>query len=251
MAWLCNLPSETADAFITDPPYSSGGRSASSRRRTPNTKYSRGTRSVHPEFEGDNRDQRGWLMWMTLWLSEAFRIAKNGAPICLFTDWRQLPVTTDALQAGGFVWRGVVPWDKTGAARPMSGRFTQQAEYIVWGSKGPMSRDRRCLADSNILPGVLCHRVVPRERYHTTGKPIELMRDVVRICEPGGVIVDPFSGSGTTGVAALQLGYRFHGCELMSDYADIATQRLQGAAGGVERMPVERDEQLTLEVSSQ
>ena len=57
------------------------------------------------------------------------------------------------------------------------------------------------------------------------------MLDLVRICEPGGLIVDPFAGSGTTGVAALQLGYRFHGCELTSEYTAIARQRLAAVSG--------------------
>ena len=55
------------------------------------------------------------------------------------------------------------------------------------------------------------------------------MLDVVRICEPGGLILDPFTGSGTTGVAALRLGYRFLGCELQPEYAEIAKARLTGA----------------------
>ena len=148
----------------------------------------------------------------------------------MFADWRQSPTASDALQAGGFVWRGTLPWDKTEAARPTRGRFRQQAEFIIWGSKGDMPRERRVLCDSNVLPGVMRHRVNPRDKHHTTGKPTSLMLDLVRICEPGGLIVDPFAGSGTTGVAALQLGYRFLGCELSSEYADIARQRLTDEA---------------------
>ena len=146
--------------------------------------------------------------------------------MCLFTDWRQLPSTADALQMAGWVWRGVVVWDKTGAARPMSGRFKQQAEFIVWGSKGAMSSDRRCNTDNNIIPGVLRHRVDPNDKHHVTGKPTALMLDVARICEPGGTILDPFAGSGTTGVAAVELGYRFLGCEIQPEYASIARERM-------------------------
>lgn len=236
VAWLLSLPTNSADAIITDPPYSSGGQSASSRRRTTAAKYMRGTKTVYPEFEGDNRDQRSWLTWMTVWLSQAYRVAKPGAPICLFADWRQSSTASDALQAGGFIWRGTIAWDKTGAARPMRGRFTQQCEHILWGSKGPMPRTRQCLSDSNVLPGVVTHRVDPKDKHHIAGKPTALMRDIVRICEPGGVIVDPFAGSGTTGVAALQLGYRFLGCELSAEYVDIANERLHASNREVPQM---------------
>ncbi len=242
LAWLESLPKNSVDAIIADPPYCSGGRSTAARKRAPSAKYQRAARRRYPEFEGDGRDQRSWMRWMALWLSQALRVARPGAPICLFSDWRQLPAATDALQIGGWLWRGVVSWDKTGAARPVLGRFTQQAEFIAWGSNGPMVKDRRCNTASNIIPGVLRHRVDPKDKYHLTGKPTALMRDVIRICEPGGTILDPFAGSGTTGVAALELGYRFLGCELSTEYADIATRRLERAAAG----PGDDDRQLVI-----
>ena len=244
LPWLMSLADACADAFIFDPPYSSGGRSTTERKKPASSKYLRPSSRTYPEFDGDQRDQRGWLRWMTLIIAEAYRVARSGTPLCMFTDWRQTPTAADALQAGGYTWRGTVSWDKTGAARPMLGRFTQQSEFIVWGSKGPMDRKRRVLSDSNVLPGVFRHRVVPDDKHHTTGKPTPLMRDIVRICEPGGLIVDPFAGSGTTGVAALQLGYRFRGCELSKEYADIARKRL-GEAVAIGRQDDERA-QLTL-----
>ncbi|MCZ5321894.1 hypothetical protein O5699_04105 [Escherichia coli] len=55
----------------------------------------------------------------------------------VFSDWRQLPALTDAFQAGGVLWRGLVVWDKTQASRaPHTGYFRHQAEYVVWGSNG-------------------------------------------------------------------------------------------------------------------
>lgn len=229
LAWLADLPDSLANAFIFDPPYCSGGRSATARKRSPSSKYLRPSARNYPEFEGDQRDQRGWLQWMTLIIAQAHRVARTGAPIVIFCDWRQQPTAADALQAGGFVWRGTLAWDKTGAARPMLGRFTQQAEFIVWGSKGAMDTQRRVLSYSNVLPGVFRHRVDPNDKHHTTGKPTPLMHEIVRISEPGGLIIDPFAGRGTTGVAALQLGYRFLGCELSPEYAAIAHRRLADA----------------------
>ena len=65
---------------------------------------------------------------------------------------------------------------------------------------------------------------------HPTVKPIKLMEYLVRLATPtGGLILDPFMGSGTTGVAAINEGFDFIGCELEPEYFDIATQRLQVA----------------------
>jgi site-specific DNA-methyltransferase (adenine-specific) len=66
-----------------------------------------------------------------------------------------------------------------------------------------------------------------RRNHHPTVKPITLMRYLVRlITPPAGATLDPFMGSGTTGIAALQEGARFIGIELLKDYFDIAEARL-------------------------
>jgi site-specific DNA-methyltransferase (adenine-specific) len=57
-------------------------------------------------------------------------------------------------------------------------------------------------------------------------KPIELMRWLVRLTPPGGVVLDPFTGSGTTGVAAVAEGRTFLGLEREVAYVDIACARL-------------------------
>ena len=89
------------------------------------------------------------------------------------------------LQWAGWIWRGTAVWDK-GNSRPQKGRFRQQAEYIVWGSNGdmPISRPVPC------LPGVFKYGN-PQNRIHLTEKPLQLMRDIVKITEPGGHILTP------------------------------------------------------------
>lgn len=234
LAVLRTLETRSADAIITDPPYSSGGMYRGDRTVKPHAKYMQsGQETERPDFHGDNRDQRSWVMWASLWLAECWRVAKDGAPICLFTDWRMLPSTTDALQAGGFVWRGIVPWDKTGAARPQLGRFKAQCEYLVWGSKGGMPFERGVSPQ----PGLFSCPVRQGDKFHTTGKPSALMAQVVRICEPGGLILDPFAGSGTTLVAAIQEGYRAIGIELDEEYARIARERLEVPVDGLFSQP--------------
>jgi site-specific DNA-methyltransferase (adenine-specific) len=249
VALLRDTPDELFDAVITDPPYSSGGNYRGDRvTNNTNAKYQNSeTEKTYPEFFGDTRDQRGFLAWSTLWLAECWRCAKPGAVIEVFTDWRQLPQTTDALQAGGWVWRGVVPWDKVWA-RPQRGRFAQVAEFIVWGSKGP-------LADGEIrgvgcLPGVyyydasnahdldppsIWRQPIPSdEKFHTTGKPIALLRDMAKLCIPGGLVFDPFAGSGTTGIGALESGRRFVGYEIGAEYFELARDRLAAAERGLQ-----------------
>jgi site-specific DNA-methyltransferase (adenine-specific) len=225
---LARLPSDSVDGVITDPPYSSGGQFRGDRAQSTVSKYVHsGQQSTpdRPEFSGDTRDQRGYHFWCALWLSECLRIAKPGAPIAVFTDWRQLPTTSDVLQAGGWLWRGVVPWSKTQGARPQMGRFRAQCEYVVWGSKGPLPQR----TDVGTLPGFFEISVTNEgAREHIAAKPIAIMEEIARIVPPGGVILDPFAGSGSTALGALKCGRSFIGFELDPAIAERARQRIGG-----------------------
>lgn len=103
LAVLAELETGSVDALITDPPYSSGGMVRSDRMAKTSTEYvqSDSANQSLTDFSGDNRDQRAYAQWMALWLTEASRVVNPGGVALLFTDWRQLPSTTDALQAGG------------------------------------------------------------------------------------------------------------------------------------------------------
>ena len=100
-----------------------------------------------------------------------------------------------------------------------------RSEFVVWGSKGPLPA---CEA-IGYLPGYHVESVRKSDKHHLTGKPTELMRTLCRICPPGGVILDPFAGSGTTGVAALREGRRFIGIEMTAENAAVARRRLDDA----------------------
>ena len=65
------------------------------------------------------------------------------------------------------------------------------------------------------------------ENNHPTVKPVELMKYLVKLVTPeGGIVLDPFNGSGSTGMACVELGYEYVGCELDPNYVEIATNRI-------------------------
>lgn len=129
------------------------------------------------------------------------------------------PSATDALQAGGFIWRGVVAWDKTAAARaPHTGYFRHQCEYVVWGSKGPLPK----ASHRSQMEGCFCYPVLQADKFHLTGKPTPLMERLVEVVPPGATILDPFMGSGTTGVASIVTGRNFIGVEKEVVYFSVA-----------------------------
>jgi site-specific DNA-methyltransferase (adenine-specific) len=220
------MQDDCVDAILTDPPYSSGGLHTGQRQRPPSEKYqSSDAQRRHAEFHGDNRDQRSFTLWATLWLTECYRVARNGAACMVFTDWRQLPAMTDAMQAGGWTWRGIIVWDKP-TARPILGEFRRQCEYVVFGVKGKLApAHRRC------LPGVYRHSIIAHQkRMHMTEKPLPLIHDLLDVTPDDATVLDPFMGSATTGAVCLQTGRKFIGMELSSDYFQIACARLEQTA---------------------
>lgn len=219
---LQTLPDGVMDAVVTDPPYSSGGVSLSARQSDPAQKYQQsGTKRVYPPMLGDGKDQRSFTAWAALWLSECWRISKDGAPLLLFTDWRQLPSLTDALQAAGWFWLGIVIWNKR-SSRPQIGKFRQQCEYVLFGSKG-----RFVPTTKACLPGVYDYPIITGQKVHLTSKPVPLLKDLLAITQAGGTILDPFIGGGTTAVAALETGRKCIGLELSEEYVALAAERVK------------------------
>ncbi|MDR3428989.1 DNA methyltransferase [Silvimonas sp.] len=219
---LADLPAGAIADLVLDPPYSSGGQFRSDRTASTSSKYQSSTaRGIYPEFSGDNRDQRGYAYWCSLWLSESQRVCAPGGLMVMFTDWRQLPLTTDIVQAGGWVWRGVGVWDKTEGCRPQPGRYRAQAEFFVWSTNGP----RELAGDA--APGVMRYSAGSEPKFHIAGKPVRLYADILPPC--GDVIGDWFMGSGSAGVAAVQSGREYIGIEKDRHAFDIACQRIEQA----------------------
>jgi DNA modification methylase len=100
-------------------------------------------------------------------------------------------------------------------------------------------------ADGSMLTGSGNQRLTTRQNFHPTVKPTDLMRYLIKlVTPPGGVVLDPFTGSGSTGKAAILEGFRFIGCELTEDYIPIIEGRLQHAEAMAAEAEAKKDEAL-------
>lgn len=209
-------------AVITDPPYSSGGAFRSDRAMKTTTKYvNSDTAAYRPEFAGDNRDQRAFLAWCSMWLNAARRASEPGAVLASFIDWRQLPILTDAVQAGGWQWRNLATWWKPGV-RMQRGAFSASAEYVVYATNGPASTD----FDGAVQNVFKCAPVIGDSKAHIAEKPVDVMRWVLAVVAPGATVLDPFMGSGVTLRAAKDTGHKAIGIEVDERYCEIAARRM-------------------------
>lgn len=125
--------------------------------------------------------------------------------------------------------------DEVFAAFPSDKSGKSQARFFYCAKASTQDRDEG-LKDFNkqhveIMHGVMSKGVAPRSNIHPTVKPTALMRYLCRlVTPPGGIILDPFSGSGSTGKAAILEGFKFVGIEKEKNYAKIAQARLDWAA---------------------
>lgn len=135
-----------------------------------------------------------------------------------------------ALETGGHVYRRSCVWVKPDAQPQFSGdRPGMGYETIVVAhAKG------RCAWNGGGKVGVFTHvKNTPGGSDHPTTKPVPLMLELVELfTDPDELVLDPFAGSGTTGVACLRLGRRFIGIERDAKYHAVAVERLRAEENG-------------------
>lgn len=225
LALLRELPDAHVDAVITDPPYSSGGRRENARSLRVSM-----TRAVDDAewIAGDSLSTAGFVWMMREIAIESRRVLVDGGHLLSFIDWRMYPNLTAAIESADLRQHPTLVWDKTHFG--MGAVFRNQHEWIAHFTKGNPSPPNR-----RDTPNVLAYPAV-RAGDHPTQKPVDLLRRLVDVVtSPGGLVLDPFAGSGTTGVAAIMEGRRFLGFEITEHYAQVARDRCAQVAHGYHR----------------
>lgn len=219
---LRSMEDASFDAVVTDPPYSSGGMFRGDRTQPVDVKYVQtGAQSVRSGFSGDTMDQRSLYAFSVYWMTEARRVAKPGASLVVFTDWRQLPLFSDAMQGAGWIWRNIGTWWKPGT-RMQRGRFSSSAEYVLYGTIGVPTPGKRSPQNVFANPSMR-----GKDKKHICQKPTDVMRWALGVVPEGGAVLDPFLGSGSTGEAAILEGLEFVGIEQQAAYVKIARARME------------------------
>jgi DNA modification methylase len=213
----------TVDAMVMDPPYCAGAVSEAQRTRA----AGQGLRSENLRrfgwFVGDNMGTAGLAFLLRSIAVEAARVLWDHASLVVFCDWRMVATLQPAIESAGLRFQNLVVWDKEHMG--LGAGFRAQHELILHFTNGaPQYHDR---STSNVIR---CRRVTSGDREHQTQKPVELMRRLIRVvCPPSGVVLDPFCGSGSTGVASLEEGRSFIGIERDPEHVETARRRIADA----------------------
>lgn len=203
-------------AVVTDPPYSSGARLEAHKSKS--GAMTRGARFPSP-IENDQMTTAGFLWTFRALLRRLRPALVKGGSVLSFIDWRQWPNLLGAFESVDYRVNGMVVWDKD--AMGLGSGFRLQHELILHASKGkPEIYDRS-------VPNVLtCKR--DRKTDHPSPKPVELMERLIKVVsKPGDLILDPFLGSGSTAIAARNLGRYCLGIEAVGAHVETAIGRLE------------------------
>jgi DNA modification methylase len=237
---LAKLPDASVDAVITDPPYCAGGISEASRVSAPGQGLRSENLARFGWFVGDNMTTAG-LAWLLRSVAvESFRIVKPSGSLLVFCDWRMLHTLVPAIESAGLRYQGLVVWDKKHFG--MGTGFRNQHEMIMHFTYGKPVYHSKSVG--NVIQD---GRIPSGEREHQTQKPVELLKSLISVVSPSqGIILDPFCGSGSSGVAALELDRRFIGVERSIEYVEIANARLSSCRRSPRLFRIDAQEQEAL-----
>jgi site-specific DNA-methyltransferase (adenine-specific) len=223
---MSTWPAAFADACITDPPY------------------------------GDT--SLAWDRRCEGWLVQVARVLKPSAAIWVFGSMRFIAGMFDEMESYGFKYAQDIVWEKQNGSGFHADRFRRVHEHAVQFYRGAWSEiykepqftndARKTVARRKTRPTHTGH--IERGHYvsedggprlvrsvidianehgralHPTQKPLGILAPLISYSvPPGGIVVDPFLGSGSTGIAARQLGRQFVGCELNPEYVGLLDER--------------------------
>lgn len=182
-----DIPDESFDAVVTDPPY---GMAFESFRRVD-----------LPHFDKIANDEAGRpFIW---WMYDAYRLVKAGGSVICFCNWANEEAFRLALGWAGFTIKSQAIWDRgVHGVGDLNGTFAPQHDVIWYATKG-----KGRLYGLRPKSVISASRLSAQSMTHPNEKPVPLMRYLIRAVTPqGGTVLDPFAGSGATGVAALMEG---------------------------------------------
>ncbi|MEI6258237.1 MAG: site-specific DNA-methyltransferase [Planctomycetota bacterium] len=230
---LAAIPAGSVNLVVADPPYNIG------------IDYGNGSRA-------DRLPDAAYIEWTRQWIAAAARTLAVDGTMFVICGQEYAGDHQIAMRDAGLHWRNTVTWVETfgvncrrkfnRTSRPMH-YFTKHPRRFTFNVESlntPSARqtkygDKRASLTGKVLDDVwtisrVCGTFRERVQGVPTQLPLTLVRRIVSgMSRPGDLVVDPFTGSGTTGVVCVETGRLFHGIELREEYAAIARARVEAA----------------------
>lgn len=233
---LPNIEESSIDLIFADPPYklSNGGLTCKA------GKFVSVNKGDWDKSQGLSKD----FQFTTDWLKECRRVLKPGGAIWISGTLHNIYQVGLALQSLNFHIMNEVIWFKPNASPNLSCRyFTHSHESLIWAKKEKAVRHKFNYEVMRFWRSDILNKNGKQMRSvwtipstpltektsgkHPTQKPIELLMRIISSCtDKGDLVLDPFNGSGTTGVVARKLGRNYIGIEKEKEYLDLTIRRI-------------------------
>ena len=232
---LRKLPNNSIDLIFADPPYNL---QLNGELYRPNQTKVDAVTDAWDKFNSKEDYDR----FTTAWLTECYRVLKNTGSIWVIGTYHNIYRVGAIIQNIGFWMLNDIIWIKTNPMPNFKGtRFNNAHETLIWTTKSQKSKytfhyhsmkvmnDDLQMRSDWLIP--ICsgdERIkVNGQKAHSTQKPAELLlRIILSTSNPNDIVLDPFSGSGTTAAVAKRLGRRYIAFEKEASYIEIANERL-------------------------
>lgn len=219
--FLPTVESETIDLVLIDPPYEVS-RDSGFRNGLPTGRNVDRFR-ISTDFGDWDKNFTG----LDIVVKECYRVLKDGGTMVCFYDLWKITTLKDYFEKAGFKQLRFIEWVKTNPV-PINSKLnylTNAREIAVVGvKKGKPTFHSEY--DKGIYQYPICH---DKGRFHPTQKPVALLEDIIeKHSNSGELVLDCFSGSGSTAVAAFNTNRNFIGCEISEEYYTKSIYRIEG-----------------------
>lgn len=210
-----SIPDNSIDLIVTDPPYKTTSRG--------NAGNSGGMLQKQINKKGNVFKHNS--VKIVDYASEFYRILKNETHCYVMTNHKNLIEMLNEFTKAGFVFTKSLIWEK--GSKIMGQYYMSQFEYILFFRKGKAKKINYCGTSDIISIPNIKQKDENNKNLHDTEKPVELMSVLIEnSSKENDVVLDPFMGIGSTGIACKNLNRKFIGIELDEKYFKIAKNRI-------------------------
>lgn len=211
-----NISDNSIDLIVTDPPY-----------KTITGGDLNGKSSIRPKgmLKGNRKLFRYQNIEISDWMPELYRVLKDNSHCYIFTNSLNMQEMLNEATSVGFKLHNILVWVKNNCTP--SQFYMKNCEYVLFLRKG------KAKWINNIGDSKTVHQFnnIIGNKNHPTEKPVNLLEFYIKnSSQEKDIVLDPFMGSGSTGVACINTNRKFIGIELDSDYFTIAKQRIENAS---------------------
>ena len=211
-----DIPNESVDCIITDPPYKMNHSTGGCANIGMKNKWQGNIKAGNTVMNFD------LSIKFSDWLPEVYRVLKQSGHCYIFCNDKNMQELLNESTKAGFRESNILIWIKNNACP--NRYYMKNCEFILFLYKGKA----KPINNMGSKAGIQINNINGKDKLHPTEKPVELLKQfVLNSTDDDGIVLDPFMGSGSIGVAAINTNRNFIGIELDEKYFEIAKERIE------------------------